>query len=288
MTIRTILLAADSSHPAKVAAHQAKLLAEHFGAQLKVLHVLPYPLGIPGAPDHGLQLGEWFTGRAEQDISELQSFFAPELNGLHVEWVVLEGDPAKQIVEYADSNDVDLIVMPAHGQGPFRRFLLGSVTAKVLHDVECPVWTGIHREELSYSESLGINNVVCAVTPGPQGAKLVGWASEIAASFGAHLFMVHVIPHSESVNEEYFRPDASAPVTVRARERIEALREQCGADADVSIAGGEIHKAVCGELERLNADLLIIGRSPQWGAVGRLPTHAYAIVRDSRCPVVSV
>ncbi len=37
--------------------------------------------------------------------------------------------------------------MPTHGYGPFRRFILGSVTAKVLHDADCPVWTGVHLEE---------------------------------------------------------------------------------------------------------------------------------------------
>lgn len=275
MTIRTILLPVDFSDPARVAARQARLLAEHFAAHLKLLHVLPYPLAMPGAPEHGLQLGEWFTGRATQDAAELKSFFAHELEGVRLERVVLEGDPAMRIVEYAGANDVDLIVMPAHGYGPFRRFLLGSVTAKVLHDVDCPVWTGIHVEELSWGEALNIRNVVCAVGLGPESAKVIGWASDAAASFRAHLFLVHVIAG----------PELEAG---RARERAEELKRQCGADAAVIIASGEIPKAVRWQMERLSADLLIIGRSPQAGVFGRLPTNAYAIVRDSICPVVSV
>jgi nucleotide-binding universal stress UspA family protein len=69
---------------------------------------------------------------------------------------------------------------------------------------------------------------------------------------------------------------------------LEALKQQCGADTEVIMAAGEIPQAVCREAERLNAGLLVIGRSPQSGIFGRLPTNAYAIVRDSPCPVVSV
>ena len=36
--------------------------------------------------------------------------------------------------------------MPTHGFGPLRRFLLGSVAAKVLHDAQCPVWTSVHTD----------------------------------------------------------------------------------------------------------------------------------------------
>lgn len=288
MTIRTILLAADLSRPAKAAACQARALAAHFGAQLKLLHVLSYPLAVPGAPEYGARLGEWFAMRAEGDAIELRSFLADELKDARVDYIVLEGDPAKRIVEWAHSNHVDLIVMPAHGQGPFRRFLLGSVTAKVLHDVDCPVWTGVHQEDLPCCESLNINNVVCATGLEPHSTKLIGWAHATAASFGARLFLVHVVPSPHSVNGESFQPNPLDPVAVRALERAEALKRQCGSDAKVVIARGEIHKAVCDQLEQLNADLLIIGRSPQSGIFGRLPTHAYAIVRDSRCPVVSV
>jgi nucleotide-binding universal stress UspA family protein len=284
MNIRTILLAVDFSQPAKAAACQARLLAEHFGAKLKLLHVLDYPLSLPGAPQYGIQLGEWFTGRAEEDIASLKDYFAAELKPLDVQYMVLEGDPAKRIVEYADSNDVDLIVMPAHGQGPFRRFLLGSVTAKVLHDVECPVWTGVHREDLPPCVNLPIRTVVAAVNLGQQSEKVVAWASSAAASFGARLVLVHVIPAPDASKP----PDPGDPAAVEARTRLEQLKRQCGSDAEIIVAGGEISETVCRQSEEQRADLLVIGRSPQKGMVGRLPTQAYAIVRDSQCPVVGV
>ena len=71
----------------------------------------------------------------------------PELNGLAVKRVLVEGNPARAIVRTAHDEKVDLIAMPTHGYGAIRRFLLGSVTSKVLHDSECPIWTGAHLEE---------------------------------------------------------------------------------------------------------------------------------------------
>ena len=66
---------------------------------------------------------------------------------LRVTKVVNTGrDPSQQIVRYARANRIDLIMLPTHGRGPFRRFVLGSVTTKVLHDTHCPVWTSAHLE----------------------------------------------------------------------------------------------------------------------------------------------
>ena len=53
----------------------------------------------------------------------LQGFAAHELRGLHVKRVMLQGDPASAIREYADTENVDLIAMPTHGYGPFRRLV---------------------------------------------------------------------------------------------------------------------------------------------------------------------
>lgn len=51
--------------------------------------------------------------------------------------VLRSGEPAAEIVAYANNHDSDLIIMPTHGYGVFRRRLLGSITAKVLHDSDC-------------------------------------------------------------------------------------------------------------------------------------------------------
>src|SRR5581483_8938570 len=114
-----------------------------------------------------------------------------------VQTTLLEGDPAMQIVGFAAREKVGLIVMPTHGYGPFRRFILGSNTAKVLHDAECPVWTGVHLEE---APAAGIppRRILCAVDLGPQSSKALCWAAGLAASLGAKLTLLHVVAQDSS------------------------------------------------------------------------------------------
>jgi nucleotide-binding universal stress UspA family protein len=79
------------------------------------------------------------TARKAERRRDLDLFLTEELRGSRVKRILIEGDPARTIVEYAHSENSGLIVMPTHGYGPFRRLLLGSVTSKVLHDADCPV-----------------------------------------------------------------------------------------------------------------------------------------------------
>src|SRR5215467_7356165 len=81
--------------------------------------------------------------------------------------------------------------MPTHGHGPFRRFLLGSNTARVLHDAHCPIWTGVHVDEAAVDDSAPFRHVLCAVDLGEESHKAVCWALTFAREFGAMLTLVH-------------------------------------------------------------------------------------------------
>ena len=78
-------------------------------------------------------------------------------------------------------------MMPTHGRGPFRRFVLGSVTAKVLHDAPCPVWTSAHLDENSTPMPSNLSNILCAVDLDDTGSILsvmpgisrAGWVSNL-------------------------------------------------------------------------------------------------------------
>ena len=78
----------------------------------------------------------------------------------------MKGEVAAVIVQTAEEERADLIMMPLHSF-TFFQFLMGSVTAKVLHGTECPVWTGAHVKELPMHE-FAIRNVLCAVDFGPR------------------------------------------------------------------------------------------------------------------------
>jgi nucleotide-binding universal stress UspA family protein len=271
-----ILLPVDFSERSVGGAHYAGSLACHFGCELVLVHVLAPPQYEFGAVDiAGSMLAELCRDRALQANTDLACFQAADFARLNVRRVVLEGDPSGSIVDFAHKEHCDLIVMPTHGYGPFRRFILGSNTAKVLHDADCPVWTGVHLEDAPANLSIPIRNVLCAVDLGPQSAKTLAWAASLARAFDARLTLLNAMPCG---------PNAQlAPV-----EELRILQTSSGADADVLLETGEPAPTICNAAARLKADVLVIGRGSAAGVYGRLRTNAYAIIRQSPCPVVSV
>ena len=113
-----------------------------------------------------------------------------ELDGLTIQSMTGTGEAAPVIVETAEDEKADLIMMSSYGFA-FYQFLMGSVTAKVLHEAECPVWTDAHVEE-SRVQELAIRNVLCAVEFGPRADITVSWAAQMAAEFGARLTLANV------------------------------------------------------------------------------------------------
>lgn len=63
----------------------------------------------------------------------------------------------------------DVIMMPTHGHGPFRRLTLGSVTARILHSATCPVWTGVHTDQMWSHTGAGRHRFLCAVDADQRG-----------------------------------------------------------------------------------------------------------------------
>jgi nucleotide-binding universal stress UspA family protein len=289
LPLSKILVPVDFSERSAGAVRYAASLACHFHAELVLLHVVP-PISYEstGFEFGGIVMTEAFIDRVAEARKELMPFMADELGRQQVERIVLEGDPARKIVEFAHNEHVSLIVMPTHGYGPFRRFLLGSVTAKVLHDADCLVLTGVHLEEGPSLEAVTPRTIICAVDLGPQSAKALQWASQLAGEFHAELVLVHATPLGEAHFEEMFDPEWRTAIEQRVREKLDDLLEETKTKAEVYVEDGNPADVVTGAAQRFDADLVVIGRSEAAGMFGRLRTNAYSVIRQSPCPVVSV
>ena len=79
--------------------------------------------------------------------NELAAMDAPDEIKTTCIMKVLKRKPSLRIAEYVSKTDSPLVVMPTHGHGAFRRFVLCSVTAKTLHDLKCPILTGVHLDD---------------------------------------------------------------------------------------------------------------------------------------------
>lgn len=271
-------------------AQYAEALASHFHSEITFLHVVKTPSTPYTAPDVMVYATavEFGADLVQQAESLLETFLPEEIRDSGAQREVIEGDPARCIVEYACQGGFNLIVMPTHGYGPFRRFLLGSVTAKVLHDAACPVWTGPHMESAPANDPVRIRKILCAVNLEEESRAVVGWADCMAREFHADLHIAHVIAAAERRAGGWsFDPDWRADVCRRARASIEQLQIGLEAHADILIEMGETPEVIRDIASRLNADLIVIGRG-RMGMMGRLRTNAYAILRESPCPVLAI
>jgi nucleotide-binding universal stress UspA family protein len=200
----------------------------------------------------------------------------------------LSGDAATQVAHLAKAQKFDLVIMPTHA-GFFRKTLLGSTTAKVLNEVDCPVLTTQHAETIS-PRPPEHREWVCAIGLDSDSERVLRYASQVAQAVHANLTLVHAIAASEPdlpVQLDLEEREHSAKAEA-ARRRIEDVQSAVGSRALVSIAIGPIKDMLTEEAHRLRADVLVIGRGPQPGVLGRLRDLSYAVVRDAPCPVLSV
>src|SRR5579864_6266870 len=287
LRIQAILFPVDFSKRCQAAAVHVSALARHFNARLTVVHVLQNsPPWYAGLVPSELETTVDITDLLKQAQRALNDYLQHEFQNLpQVEKIVEIGDPSAIISEFARGEHADLIMMPTHGYGPFRRLLLGSVTAKVLHDAECPVWTDVH-EEMSFPRA-GWHSVLCAVDTRPEAVASIRWAAAFANSYGAQLTLLHAIPALAGptpISDERFRRHLAA----HARAYIDDLRQEAGASARVCIEGGKVAETVRKAALRYETDVVVIGQGCMHEALGRLRSNAYEIIRESPCPVLRV
>jgi nucleotide-binding universal stress UspA family protein len=124
--VQKILYATDFSSYSNQAYFHAVALAENHGASLTVLFVLP----SNWSEEEGENRDYW-----QRQLEQIR----PLDPAIRVRHVLLEGDPAAEIVRFAQDMNMDLIVMGTHGRTGLERMLMGSVAEKVMRDANCSV-----------------------------------------------------------------------------------------------------------------------------------------------------
>ena len=148
-----ILIPTDGSDTANVAVDHAVDLAKQYGAELHALYVVDvdavnFGLGTEQV-DRIRQgnFGEMTELKEKADEATDAVVSAAADHGVEVREEVRVGTPHDVIAGYADSNDIDLVVMGSHGRSGVRRALLGSVTERVLRSTHVPVLVVDEHEE---------------------------------------------------------------------------------------------------------------------------------------------
>jgi nucleotide-binding universal stress UspA family protein len=290
LSIQKILVPIVFMDTSRQVVHQAAWLARHFHAEMILLHVvtpLSYPAGVleSGHEITARDLHAYIVQRAQHDLEQA---LRPELEGIAVTRVLLRGDAAHEIVKTARDRNVDLIVMSTRGHGAFYRFLLGSVTAKVLHESPCPVWTGAHLEEAP-ARDFSIRHVLCSVDLSQHSRQTASLAAEMAAAVDATLTLVHITAGVEIFGPggPHVDPVWKDAIVGFAAKEIATLQQDAGTKADVIIDSGNVPQLLNRAAAHTKADVLVIGHSPLRGHLGD-NGNGYGIIRESSIPVLSI
>jgi nucleotide-binding universal stress UspA family protein len=277
---------------------QAGWLARRFQAEVILLHVvtpLSYPAGWLESGDEitARDLHARIIERAQEDLDRVRG---PALDGIAVTRLLLRGEPAPEIVQAARERNAGLIVMATRGVGGFYPLLLGSVTAKVLHESDIPVWTGAHIDEVVPEEGekaptrdFAVRRMLCSVDLRPHSRNTLARAAEMAAAMDAALTLVHITSGVESFGPggTYVNAGWKKTLVGIAAEEIAKLQKDAGTKAEVIVESGNVPKLLNQAAKQTNADVLVIGHIPgrsHWGD----NSNGYGIIQTSLIPVLSV
>lgn len=136
-----LLVPLDGSSLAESALEPATLIARYQKGKIFLATVpVYYPVTTAGSIGYGLAVPEQtFDLRREEAEIYLEHVKARLEPDLTVHAVTSEGDVAGSIIDLAVEEGIDLIVMTTHGYSGFTRWMLGSITERVLRVAPCPV-----------------------------------------------------------------------------------------------------------------------------------------------------
>jgi nucleotide-binding universal stress UspA family protein len=287
-SFKRILFPVDFSERSRAAAPFVLSMAQRYQAHVVLMHVLQPPMPIYAGMGIIYDEGRDFEELLAALRAELQKFAESELPKVNLTCVVEPGDAAAAISQYAGDEKIDLIAMPTHGYGPFRRALLGSVTAKVLHDVSVPVWTAAHAPEASHRAHPKPRHILCAIDLKPESRHTLEFAIELAGEAEATVEVVYAA-HEGEVDPTHSERRLQDLLVEAGRTRLVKIEEEpAGSEVEEAVNAGTVAHMVRTVALAKRSDLVVIGRGEIHHMFGRLRANAYSIVREAPCPVLSV
>jgi nucleotide-binding universal stress UspA family protein len=293
--IGRILFPTDFSKSSEAAAAYTAALAAAAEAKVWLLNVVPCLSSWHGASEPYFDLsgdderrGSHANEQTEHSASlkTILSFQKQHFGNVASEVCVKRGAVAESITEYANDIEADLIVMPTRGWGPIRRFLIGSTTAKLLHDSRRPVLTSAHPRELEPFRPY--RHVVCAMDYRSPSRDLPLRAMQVAQSFNSRLSIVSAIPCPGMPDVPCSGRKSVQPMKRETINTLKALVRDLGIKADVNVLEGSVGEVVREAAVADDADLIVIAHGHLDEPMGHLRTHAYEIVWNAPCPVLVV
>lgn len=271
------------------AAERAIDLAKRCGATVHAIYVLESGR-IPIQDGSQFVLNE-LSGVGEKALQTVEER-AREAGVETVETAKRDGAPHKEILAYVEEESIDLVVMGTHGRKGLDRYLLGSVTEKVVRASPVPVLS-VKREDAS-PEPIEYTDVLVP-TDGSEGAEVaVDHGVELAGLVGADVHGLYVtdvratVPNVDDGSQTAIL-EQLASEGKRAAEYVETAANEAGVEARTAVVRGTPYAQIREYVVEHDVDLIAMGTHGRTGIERYLlGSVAEKVVRTADVPVLTV
>lgn len=291
---RRMLVPLDGSELAEVALPYAEKLAGKLGAEITLIHVRE------PADSQYHHMHQFYIDRmTELTRQGAESYLdLPKEGAIAVNSLMPVGHPAEHIVEYAEKEDIDLVVMATHGWSGIRRWVLGGVAEKVLRATSRPVaLIRAKGARADVREGSLLDKALIPLDGSGEGEAVVPYVEGLASRLGAEVVLLHVIPPAAPVyaipGQTFQFPHSQADVEL-AKAGAEAYLEGVGArlkDKGIAVTTvvrvGNVADEVIKVTDETGADLVAMSSHGMSG-VGRwaFGSTADKVLRAGSTPVL--
>jgi nucleotide-binding universal stress UspA family protein len=232
--------------------------------------------------------------RIEVDLQEFVD--AALIPGVKAKIEIVEGLPWREIREAASSLPADLLVMGTHGRSGFERFMLGSVTERVLHSVNCPVLTVCHEEGRTWEAPGLLSHILCATDLTGASDQTIAFALSLAAENQSKVTFLHVVESVPRPTAGGYPPlleigpltrDLKALATGQLGAAIsDDARNWCELKERVEV--GRASDWILQIAAEQQADVIVMGSRAHGFGSALFGSTSQHVVRAATCPVLTV
>jgi nucleotide-binding universal stress UspA family protein len=256
------------------------------------------PANLMTLPEHVFedQDSKWLL-QLRHDVKELLT--DPMFNGLEVEPVIVEGEPAPEIEKAIRDYDIDLVTVVTHGRRGLARALFGSTAEEIIAEAPCPVLTvrPPQRDFVHHRDGkteIRLNRILLATNFRPSSIAATNVARELVDSTGAEGHVVYVIgDYFQQISVMFPEGGTSALSRMRdeVEQRMEAFARERGREIKAHVVEGRPYAEIVRLAADIDADLIVIGTTVHaslFGGAPALGSEIERVVRNAPCPVLCV
>jgi nucleotide-binding universal stress UspA family protein len=300
MSFRNILFPTDFTSHARSALKYAAAFAREAGGRVVLLSVQSarVPANLMTMPERVLHDpdSEWLL-QLRREVSELLR--DPLFEGLEIEPVIVEGEPAEEIAKAVRDYRIDLVTVVTHGRGGLARALFGSTAEEIIAEAPCPVLTirppqHDFVEHRDHATDIRLNRILLATNFRPSSVAPTSLAREMAAAHNAELHAAYVIgDYFEQISVMFPEGGKSALSRMRdeVKRRMESFAGEENGNVKTHIAEGRPYAEIVRIAAEIDADLIVIGTTVHaslFGGAPALGSEIERVVRNAPCPVLCV